>query len=168
MARLNKHLSSFKHLSAWGISSLLCCCIGETTHLEFAPIASEGWAYTDTLCYTMTPATEAGERGVSVLLRTDNYIYQNLALHVTIAQDTLLHDMRHTYKLDECSPSRGIGLRCDYTLPIGNIVFNDSTLIIIALQHRMDTTTLPGIHAVGIHCRPHIPEPGEVIWQVKW
>lgn len=168
MVKLNKHLGSFKYLSAWVISSLLCCCIEDTTHLEFVPIESCGWAYTDTLCYTMPPATEAGEHGVSVLLHTNNYIFQNLVLHVTIAQDTLLHDAQHVYRLDECSPIRGIGRRCDYTLPIGNIVFNDSTPIHIALQHRMDTTTLPGIHAAGIHCGPHIPEPGEVIWQVKW
>ena len=168
MTRRNKRLRSFTHLSAWFIPSLLCCCMGDTTHLEFASIAPQGWTDADTLRYTVAPTAEGGERGISVLLRTDSYPYKNIVLHVTIAQDSLLHNAQHTFMLDECSPSKGIGQRHDYTLPIGNIMFNDSTPISITLLHRMDTTALPGIHAVGIQCGTHIPEPGEVIWQVKW
>ena len=108
------------------------------------------------------------EHGVSVLLHTEEYAYKNIAFHITIKQDSTLHDKQYAFMLSEGKQLKGIGRRRDYTFPIGNIVYNDTLPLMIDLQHSMDTPLLHGIHSVGILIGERNREPDEVVWQVQW
>lgn len=156
--------------------ALLCGCMGDTTHLAFTTFTAEGWADTATLHYTLTPPPlldpsseqRQAEHGVSVLFRTEEYAYRNIAFHITIEQDSTLYAKQHTFALSEGTPVRGIGWRYDYSFPIDNIAYNDTLPLTIALRHCMDSSPLHGIRSVGIRIGGRHRKPGEVVWQVEW
>lgn len=176
MANPNSRLHVLLKRLAWLIPTFLCGCMGDATHLVFSPMEAEGWDAADTLHYAIMPAPKlqpllmagCNEYGMSVLLHTNGYAYRNFALHVIVEQDSLLYDAHHTFMLDECEPTMGVGLRCDYTLPIANITYNDTLPLAISLQHDMDTICLPGIRSVGVRIGSRHRESGEVVWHVKW
>ena len=103
-----------------------------------------------------------------MLLHTEEYAYKNIAFHITIKQDSTLHDKQYAFMLSEGKQLKGIGRRRDYTFPIGNIVYNDTLPLMIDLQHSMDTPLLHDIHSVGILIGECNREPDEVVWQVQW
>lgn len=151
-------------------------CMADTKHLVFASVNHSGWAHTDTLTYTITPllknnaTTPNGcKSGISLLLHTQAYKYNNIALDITIRQDTCLlyHELRN-YQLDNCQAKGGIGLRCDYTLPVDNITLCDTLPTTITLTQQLDQPLLLGIHKVGILIGAPTRKPGEPIWRVDW
>ena len=158
------------------IPALLCGCMGNTAHLAFTTISAEGWADTDTLHYTLVPPPEIRssyepkntECGVSILLHTEGYTYENIAFHITIEQDSMLYTKQHACALSEGDPVRGIGWCYDYSFPIGNIVYNDTLPLTIALRHCMESSPLQGIRSIGVRIGERHREPGEVVWQVQW
>ena len=136
--------------------------------LTFNPIPAEGWHHADTLTYTIAPLDIQGKSGISVLLHTEDYAYANIALDIAIAQDTLLYSQRQEFTLDQCTPSKGIGRRYDYTLTITNIALCDTLPTTITLTHQLDTSPLCGIREVGIRINHLVHMPGEVVWKVDW
>lgn len=176
MASQNNRLRALVLQWGWLVPTLLCGCMGNTSHLAFSSISAEGWSDTTTLHYTLMPPPELNslprtkdvEHGISVLFHTEEYAYRNIAFHITIKQDTTLHDKQHTFMLSEGKPVKGIGGRRDYSFPIDNIVYNDTLPLMIDLQHSMDTPLLHGIRSVGILIGECNREPDEVLWKVQW
>lgn len=147
----------------------LCSCMSDTRHLSFVPISHDGWVQTDTLIYTVAPMAEVGRNGISLLLHTEGYAYENIAFDITIKQDTaLLHHERHNYLLRDNLPKNGIGPRCDYTLPVGNFILCDTLTTTITLIGQLDLPVLTGIREVGIRIASPMREPGEPVWRVNW
>lgn len=148
---------------------MLASCMADTRSLTFAQLSSKGWASTDTLVYTLEPMNGVTEGGISVLLRTENYEYGNIAFAITIEQDsTLLYHEQHDYLLENCKPKKGIGHRNDYTLPIGNVTLCDTLPTIITLTLQLDKPQLTGIREVGIRVADPMRKPGEPVWKANW
>lgn len=156
-------------LLAVALLSALCSCMNDTRHLAFASIGHDGWAHTDTLTYTIDPLTGTSKSGVYLLLHTEGYAYGNIALDICIQQDTamLYHEQRN-YILAQGEPKDGIGRRCDYTLPVGNVVLCDTLPTTITLAQRLDQPILTGIRDMGIRIASPMREPGEPVWRVDW
>lgn len=151
------------------LTASLCGCMADTRHLDFISIGNDGWKHTDTLTYTITPLPEVELGGVSMLLHTEGYNYENIALNVTIRQDTILrYSKLHTYLLSHNQPKNGVGRRCDYTLPVGNITLCDTLPTTITLTHRLDQSVLTGIREVGIRIGAPLRQPDEPVWKVDW
>lgn len=147
----------------------LCSCIADTRHLSFLSIGKDGWAYTDTLTYTIAPLNHVEKSGLSLLLHTEGYAYENIAFDITIYQDTILiyHEQR-SYLLEPNLVQSGIGRRYDYTLPISNITLCDTLPTTITIAQQLDQPILTGIREVGIHISEPLRQPGEAVWKVKW
>ncbi len=156
-------------LSVSALIAVLCSCMADTRHLAFTSIGHDGWTHTDTLTYTITPLSGTAQCGLSLLLHTEGYDYENIALDITVSQDTtlLLHEQR-SYRLDHNQPKSGIGRRSDYTLPVGNITLCDTLSTLVTLTHRLDQPTLTGIREVGIRLSAPLRQPGEPVWRVDW
>lgn len=159
-------------LCKFSVSVLLTAlysCMADTQHLAFLPIGNDGWAHADTLTYTIAPQEGYTYGGISLLLHTEGYTYENIALGVTIRQDTtLLYHEQRSYRLDRSAPKSGIGRRCDYTLPIGNVTLCDTLPTTIILTQQIDQPVLTGIREVGISMSKPLPKPGEAVWKVEW
>ncbi len=156
-------------LSTVVLLTAICGCMTDTRHLTFTTIKHDGWKQTDTLIYTIASMGSVEKGGISLLLHTDGYEYENIALGITIKQDTsLLYQDQRNYLLEQNLPQRGIGRRCDYTLPIGNFTLCDTIPITITLTQRLDQPTLTGIHKIGVRIASPMREPGEPIWKVDW
>ena len=156
-------------LSVSALTAALCGCMADTRHLAFLPIGHDGWAHDDTLSYTIAPLAGVEHSGLSLLLQTEGYDYTNIALDITVSQDStlLLHEQR-SYLLDHNLPKHGIGRRNDYTLPVGNITLCDTLPTTITLTHHLAQPQLTGIRSIGIRISKPIPKPGEPVWKVKW
>ena len=151
------------------ILATLCCCIEDTQYLRFSHIDTNGWEYGDTLIYHIAPSRVQGRSGINILLHTEGYKYQNIALNITITQDTtLLYNGQRSYTLDYNQPKNSIGRRCDYTLPIGNFVLCDTMPTTIALTHQINQHRLNGIREIGISIGTPLREPGEAMWRIEW
>lgn len=151
------------------LCATLCSCMTDTRHLAFIPIENYGWVRTDTLTFTFAPPNDMKQGGISLLLHTEDYSYENIALNITIRQDSsLLYHQQRTYLLDHSLPKKGIGHRCDYTLPVGNITFCDTLPVTLILTQCLDQFTLKGIREVGIRISPPMRQPGEPVWQADW
>lgn len=147
----------------------LCSCMADTRHLAFVSVAQEGWAQTDTLNYSVAPLVGVGECGISLVVQTENYAYENIAIAVAISQDsTLLYHQRHYYNLEEGAPKNGIGRRCEYTFPMGNVTLCDTMATTIALTHQLCDSLLMGISKVGIRIEKPLHQSGEVEWMFDW
>ena len=156
-------------LSVSALLTVLCSCMADTRHLTFLSLGNEGWGYTDTLTYTIAPLSGIAESGLSILLHTEGYNYGNIALDITVCQDTtLLYHEQHSYLLEHNLPKSGIGRRCDYTLPVGNITVCDTLPTTITLTHRLDEPALMGVREVGILLSVPLRQPGEPVWRVDW
>lgn len=143
--------------------------MADTRHLDFVSIGDDGWAHTDTFIYAIAPLPGVGQSGISLLLHTDGYEYENIALDITVSQDcTLLHHEQHSYRLSDSGPKKGIGRRCDYTLPVGNFTLCDTLPTTITLTHRLDQLMLKGIREVGIRISEPLHRPGDPVWKVNW
>lgn len=151
------------------LSTTLCGCMKNVTHLSFVPINLEGWDRRDTLKYSVDTLNTPKEKGVELLFHTDGYAYTNLTVHLCITQDsTVLYDEEINATLQQSAPSRGIGQRQDYTIPITNLPQGNTTHTEIRVSHQMSDTLLRGVRAVGIRIGSPVRHPGEVIWQVEW
>ena len=147
----------------------LCSCMNDTRHLAFASIGGDGWGRTDTLTYTIAPLTGMNKGGVHLLLHTEGYEYGNIALDISVQQDTaLLYHEQRSFLLDENLAKRGIGRRCDYTLPVGNITFCDTLPATIVLIQKLDQPILFGIREVGVRIASPMRLLGEPVWRVNW
>lgn len=156
-------------LSVSALTAALCSCMADTQHLAFAPIGHDGWAHTDTLTYNVAPMSRTGQSGLSLLLHTEGYNYKNIALDITVSQDTtLLYHEQRSYLLNHNLPKNGIGRRCDYTLPVGNIALCDTLSTTIMLSHQLDQPVLTGIREIGIRISNPLRQPGEPVWKVDW
>lgn len=160
--------SKIKVLTLLSILTILIGCMGNTHYLAFEPVDVAGWSRCDTLIYTILPIERHSQMGISVLLNTEDYPYQNIALDITIAQDTLLYHEQQEFTLSQCKPKSGIGRRCDYTLPITNITLCDTLPTTLTLTHQLEQPTLKGIREVGVSVGALISKPGDVIWQIEW
>lgn len=147
----------------------LCSCMADTKSLTFATIGQKGWSHTDTLSYVIPPLKGMGDCGVALLLRTEGYGYENIALDIDIRQDgtQLYHQQRHYWLSEEVS-ANGIGRRCDYTLPVGNLTLCDTLPTTITVVHNMEQPLLKGIREVGVRTGRYVHESDTVIWQVDW
>jgi len=151
------------------LTAALCSCMADTRHLDFISIGSNGWKHTDTLTYTIPPLREIGDCGFSLLLHTDNYPYENVALDVTIRQDTtLLLHKEQNFLLDHNPAKRGIGHRCDYTLFIDNIALCDTLPATVTLVQQLVQDTLMGIREVGIRIGAPLYQSNGPEWRVDW
>ena len=148
---------------------MLCGCMADTKHLSFNTVAQEGWSQADTLCCSIPPLRGVSKGGMSLLLQTEGYAYENIALDIVIQQDTTLlyHELR-TYLLSYCLPKPGIGNQCYYTLPVGNISFCDTLPTTVTLVQQLDQPILQGIQKVGVRIGAPISEPGAPVWRVDW
>ena len=147
----------------------LCSCMNDTRHLAFASIGGDGWGRTDTLTYTIAPLTGMNKGGVHLLLHTEGYAYTNIALDICIEQDTAtLYHKQRTYLLEQCEPKKGIGHRCDYTLPVENIALCDTLPTTITITQEIDLPTLTGVREVGIRMTTPMRLPGEPVWRFNW
>lgn len=156
-------------LYAMFLTAVLCNCMGDTRHLTFLTIGHDGWRHTDTLTYTIAPQHGVEQSGLELLLHTEGYHYGNIALDITVSQDTtLLYHEQRSYLLEHNLPESGIGRRCDYTLPVGNITLCDTLPTTITLTHRLAQPTLMGIREVGIRISAPLRQPGEPVWRVDW
>lgn len=160
--------SKIKILTLLSILTVLTGCMDNIHYLIFKSVDTAGWSRCDTLIYTIPPIERHSQIGISVLLNTEAYPYQNIAFDITIAQDTLLYHEQQEYTLSQCTPKSGIGGRCDYTLPITNITLCDTLPTTLTLIHQLEQPTLKGIREVGISVGALIPKPGDVIWQIEW
>lgn len=143
--------------------------MADTRQLSFIPIGHDGWAHTDTLTYTIAPMDYTKESGISLLLHTEGYEYKNIAIGITIRQDTtLLYHKQRSYLLSHNTPKNGIGHRCDYTLPIDNITLCDTLPTTITLTQQLDEPTLTGIREVGVRIGSPLHLSGEPVWRVDW
>lgn len=136
----------------------------------FKTFPSEGWNRTDTLKWRLPASNTNGNKaGVSLLLRTEQYPYSNIAVEVIVYVDTtnLLHE-RKQFVLSESSsqPTHIVGNRFDYTLPIGNTDTRDT--FNICVLHLMADTLLKGTHQVGIKAGQPLCDEEEVVWKVRW
>ena len=156
-------------LSVSTLLAALCSCIGDTRFLAFIPMGQDGWAHTDTLSYTAKPLGNVKRCGISLLLHTEGYAYENIAIGITVQQDTTLiyHEQRH-YLLKYQNPKKGIGRRCDYTLPIGNMELCDTLPTTITITQQLSQPSLTGIREVGICISSPLHQPGEPVWKVDW
>lgn len=156
-------------LSVSGLLASLCGCMSDTRHLSFVSIEHDSWTQTDTLTYTIAPMAGAGRSGIFLLLHTEGYEYGNIAFDITIKQDTtLLYHERRSYLLESSRPHKGIGDRCDYTLPVGNFTLCDTLPTTITLTCQLDQPILTGIREVGIHIATAMSDPGDPVWHVNW
>lgn len=149
----------------------LCSCMADTqcVNTTFIPISQKGWKQTDTLEYTISPVKNANNCGISLLLHTEGYNYENIAFDITIQQDTILiYHEQCDYLLCENLPTEGFGRRCDYTLPVGNFTLCDTLPTTIMLIQRINQPLLKGVREIGVHISAPIRLPGEVIWNVDW
>lgn len=143
--------------------------MNETRHIAFSSINCDGWAHTDTLTYTIEPVNGVERSGISLLLATEGYGYGNIAVNITVKQDTipLYHELRN-YILEQSHRQRGIGHRNDYTLPVGNVTLCDTLPTTIIITHQLNQPLLTGIRGVGIHVTAPMRQPGEPVWHVNW
>ena len=156
-------------LLASALLTALCSCMNDTKHLAFAPIGLDGWGHTDTLTYTIAPMTGMHKGGVYLLLHTEGYDYANIALDICIHQDTvMLYHEQRSYLLAQCESKNGIGHRCDYTLPVGNIELCDTLPTTITLTQALDQPTLTGIREIGIRMTAPMRLPGDPVWRFHW
>ena len=156
-------------LSVSALFMALCSCMGDTKHLAFTPIGKDGWSHADTLTYTIAPLSGMGQGSLSLLFHTENYHYDNIALDIVVCQDTVLiyHELRG-YQLEQNQPKRGVGCRCDYTLPVGNITLCDTMPTVIAITHRLDQPVVEGIREVGIRISAPQHQPDGPVWKAHW
>lgn len=147
----------------------MCGCMTDTRHLDFITINHEGWTHHDTLVYTIAPMVGIDRCGLQVLLHTEGYHYENIAMDIVVMQDTsLLYHEQRSYTLKHQQPQHGLGQRCDYTLPVGNIALNDTLSTTITLTQQLDQPALKGIREVGIRISPPLRQPGEPVWRADW
>ena len=151
------------------LATALCGCMKDTRQLTFATTEPDGWAAGDTLTLAIDTLTRTGTHGVELLLHTDGYAYTNLALHVSMVQDTtVLYDEQLTIDLKQMKQASGIAQRCDYVVPLANMELSDTTHTTVNVYHRMSDTLLCGIGRIGIRIGSPARRPGEVVWQVEW
>ena len=147
----------------------LCSCMADTRYLTFAPIGADGWACTDTLTYSIPPLAGVEQGGVFLLLHTDGYRYGNIAVEISICQDTsLLYHEQRSYVLGYDEAKSGIGHRSDYLLPVDNITLCDTLPTTITLTQQLDQPVLLGIREVGIRISGAIRQPDEPVWKADW
>lgn len=147
----------------------LCSCMDDARHLAFTVLKTKEWGQGDTLSYIIPPLEGTGCCGISLLLHTDGYEYENIAIDITIRQDSMLcyHDQR-SYQLSADEPKEGIARRCYYTLPIDNVELCDTLPTVVTLTHQLDQPVLKGVDKVGVRIGKRMRQPGEVVWQVDW
>lgn len=156
-------------LSVSTLLTALCSCIDDTRYINFISIKQGGWSHTDTLTYIVDPLSNVERCGISLLLHTEGYAYENIAFTITIKQDTtLLYHEQRSYLLKQHDPQNGIGRRCDYTLPIGNIYLCDTLPATITITQQLDQPSLRGIREVGTRISSPLRQPGEPVWKVDW
>ena len=169
MANRSKRSALAIFISVSALFTMLCSCIADTKYIAFTSIAQEGWLQGDTLCYTIPSLGGVGRGSVSLLLQTEGYAYENIALGITIQQDTtLLYHEERSYLLSNSQPKHGIGNQCSYTLSLGNVSFCDTLPTTITLVHHLDLPLLAGIRKVGVRLGTPVSEPGAPVWRVDW
>ena len=156
-------------LSVSVLLATLCACMADTRYIAFAPVGADGWASADTLTYSIAPLAGVEQGGVYLLLHTEGYRYGNIAVEVSIRQDTsLLYHEQHSYLLSSDEAKSGIGHRFDYVLPVANVTLCDTLPTAITLIHQLDQPLLSGIREVGIRIGDLVRQPGEPVWKVDW
>lgn len=156
-------------LCASVLLATICSCMGDMRHAAFNNLGNEGWARTDTLTYTIEPINDVEEVGMFLQLCTEGYDYGNIAVNITIKQDSaLLFCESRNYRLEQSLPKRGIGYRNDYTMPVGNITLCDTLPTTITITQQFDQPLLTGIRSIGILMKAPMRQPGEPVWHFDW
>lgn len=164
----NKAKANMLRLIVSAIITNLCCCMADTNSLVFTPLKDNQWNHDDTLTFTIPPLGKEGENGISILIHTETYDYTNIAVNISISQDTILYNHHHEFILNECSPIKGIGERYDYTLPVTNIPLCDTLPTTITLTQQLNQRSLSGVREVGILISSPFQQSEETTWKVKW
>ena len=152
-----------------GLIAGLCSCMADTRFVTFVPIGQKGWVCSDTLRCMIPPLRGVGGCRVSLLFHTEGYGYENFAVDVDICQDSVqLYRKQHHYLLGEIPSAKGIGRRCDYTLPVSNLVLCDTLPTTVTLVHQMELPALMGIREVGVCIGEPMHESAEEVWRVVW
>ena len=87
------------------LMAMLYGCLSETHHLGFVSVGQEGWTSTDTISYVVPPLGTCEKHGVALLLLTEGYEYANIALDVTIKQDSVsLYHEQSNFDLVKIAP----------------------------------------------------------------
>lgn len=147
----------------------LSSCMSDVSFTTFRTIDSGRWGQTDTLTIQVDSLEMSGKHGVELLLHTEEYPYANIALNLSICQDTtLLLDTIIAYDLAAELGTRSIGSRSDYSLLIGNIILCDMLPITMQLTHQMADSQLKGVREVGVRIGEPIGLPKETVWRVEW
>ena len=148
---------------------LLYGCMTDPRYLSFIPIEKDGWDHTDTLTYSIPPLAGIGNNGIHLLFHTEGYEYRNIAIDVAVKQDSSqCYNRQISYLLDEMPSIRGIGRRCDYKLPVDDIVLCDTLSTMITLVHGMKDTKLLGVRKVGILVEESADASITESWNVDW
>ena len=147
----------------------LCSCMGNAGYMAFRPVTGKGWRSVDTLTYRVDTLDRGGSYGMRLLLHTDGYPYENIAMNIVVKQDTTtLLDTVASYDLTEEPATKGLGHRNDYILPVGNVTLCDTLPATVHVAHRMADTLLAGIREVGIGIEEPIRRSDETVWRVEW
>lgn len=154
------HKSTNKHsLSALLLSTIVAliglsgCKMGHNDYSHFHNIDINGWAYGDTLIYNFTPKDSVVTGDLTLSLRhTNDYIYSNIFLEVTLSDSTSSQcDTLAITLADNFGRWHGRGIGTDFQ--ISDTIASGTTLhkpINIAVRHIMRDDVLKEIEQIGI------------------
>lgn len=129
------------------------CKMGHNDYSCYHDIAVEGWAYGDTLVYEFAPEDTVVTGDMTLSLRhTNDYIYSNIYLEVTLSDSTTLRcDTLAITLADDFGRWYGRGIGTDFQ--ITDTIADGVTLqgsIKIGVRHIMRDDVLKEIEQVGI------------------
>lgn len=133
--------------------SLSGCKMGHNDYSHYHNIDINGWAYGDTLIYNFTPKDSVIIGDMTLSLRhTNDYIYSNVFLEVTLSDSTCsLCDTLAITLADDFGRWHGRGIGTDFQ--ISDTIALGITLrkpITIGVRHIMRDDVLKEIEQIGI------------------
>lgn len=129
------------------------CRMDPNDFSEYRTIDDEGWAYGDTLKYNFVPRDSVVNGALSLSLRhTNDYIYSNIYLEVTVADSlTMRRDTLAIRLADDFGRWYGRGIGTDFQ--VSDTIDRDITLrrpVTIGVRHVMRDAMLKDIEQVGV------------------
>lgn len=147
----------------------LSSCMGNVSYMAFRTIDPKGWSQMDTLSYPVDSLECHGSYGIHLLLHTEEYPYTNLALNITVKQDSvLLLDTVARYDLNTSSAVRSVPHRSDYVFPLCEVELCDTSSMEVYISHLMKDSHLKGLREVGIRLELPMRKLQEPEWRVSW
>lgn len=127
--------------------------MGHNDFSQYHDISPDGWCYGDSLKYHFTPADSVVTGDIALSLRhTNDYIYSNIYLEVTVTDSLSTHcDTLAITLADDFGRWYGRGIGTDFQ--VSDTVARNATLhrpVDIAVRHVMRDDRLRNIEQVGI------------------